>query len=76
MEQISPVALVALLLLAVSAVANAAFLRFVFRRNKSKAPQPTLTAEQLLHDLLAGGQAILRVEVIDPTNLLLRSPRR
>lgn len=34
-----------------------------------------LTAQDLLHDLTRRGQAVLRVEVIDPANILLRSPR-
>lgn len=46
------------------------------RRRPVKEPVLDRTAEDLLHDLLTRGQAILRVEVIDPTNLLLRSPRR
>lgn len=40
-----------------------------------KKRAPDLTAQHLLHDLTRHGQAILRVEVIDPANLLLRSPR-
>ncbi len=39
-----------------------------------KAPHPTLDVEQLLHDLTRG-PAVLRVEVVDAKNLLLRSPR-
>ncbi len=39
-------------------------------------PKPTLTAEQLLHDLTTSGQAVIRVEVIDAKNLFLRSPRQ
>lgn len=49
---------------------------YAYRRRKPPDPKPTLGAEDLLHDLLSQGQAILRVEVIDPTNLILRSPRR
>ncbi len=47
-------------------------------RHKSpqREPELTLDAKDLLHDLMTRGQAIVRVEVIDPTNLLLRSPRR
>ncbi len=60
----------------VSTVINAILSAILLRKNKQKPPQPNLTAEDLLHDLLGRGQAILRVEVIDPTNLLLRSPRR
>ncbi len=39
-----------------------------------KEPALTLGAEQLLHDLTRG-PAVVRVEVIDVKNLLLRSPR-
>lgn len=38
-----------------------------------KAPALTVDAEKLLHDLTRG-PAIIRVEVIDPKNLFLRSP--
>ena len=34
-----------------------------------------LNAQDLLHDLTTRGSTILRIEVIDQTNLLLRSPR-
>ncbi len=37
--------------------------------------KPDLTAQDLLHDLTRRGAAILKVEVLDPANLLLRSPR-
>lgn len=40
-----------------------------------KAPAPTLTAEQLLHQMTANGAAILRVECLNPNDLFLRSPR-
>lgn len=62
-------------LLAISAGANVWLALLLRRKAKAPKPQPTLTAEQLLHDLTAG-QAIVRVEVVDPTNLFLRSPRR
>jgi hypothetical protein len=39
-----------------------------------KAPAPTLEAQQLLHDLTAGG-AIVRLECLNPADLLLRSPK-
>ena len=74
MESLLPVGGALLLALIFSLGANAVL--FGLLRRKAKPPQPTLTAEELLHDLLGRGQAILRVEVIDPTNLILRSPRR
>lgn len=40
-----------------------------------KAPAPTVSAEQILHDLTAGG-AIVRVERLNPADLFLRSPRQ
>lgn len=42
---------------------------------KIKEPKLDITAQDLLHDLTRRGGAVLKVEVIDPTNLLLRSPR-
>lgn len=68
--------LVALIFAASSALLLVLLLRERRRIKAAPAPQPTLSAEDLLHDLLTRGQAILRVEVIDPANLLLRSPRR
>lgn len=59
---------------------------WIFRQNQAhqalrreleaaqKAPALTLEAESLLHDLTRG-PAIVRIEVIDPKHLLLRSPR-
>lgn len=44
-------------------------------RRKRRSPAPTLDAQDLLHDLTARGAAILKVEVINPANLMLRSPR-
>lgn len=45
-------------------------------RKTSPKPKPDITAQDLLHDLTTRGAAILRVEVMDPSQLLLRSPRR
>lgn len=39
-----------------------------------KAPTPTISAEELLHDLTRGS-AIIRVERISPADVMLRSPR-
>lgn len=46
-----------------------------YRAPLPPAPAPTQTAEDLLHDLTHRGQALIRIEVIDPKNLLLRRPR-
>jgi hypothetical protein len=50
-------------------------LQFYLFRHPKKKPQPTITAEDLLHDLTTRGRAILKVDVIDPANLLLRSSK-
>lgn len=50
-------------------------LAFVLLRPRKKKQKYDLTAQDLLHDLTRRGQAILRVEVIDAANLMLRSPR-
>lgn len=60
-------------LLAASLACNV-FLAYIARTLKKK-PRPDTTAADLLHDLTRRGQAIIRVEVIDPANLMLRSPR-
>jgi len=44
-------------------------------RTKKPPKRLDVTAQDLLHDLTRNGTAVLRVEVIDPANLLLRSPR-
>lgn len=62
-----------LLLLAFSLSGNA-FLAFQLRQVKKK-PRPTTGAEDLLHDLTRRGSAVIRVEVIDPANIFLRSPK-
>ncbi len=48
-----------------------------FRRHRAARKQPALAIEarDLIHDLTKRGSAVLRVEVIDAANLLLRSPR-
>jgi len=60
-------------LFAFSGLGNAIF--FVKSRKKNKDPRLDLTAQDLLHDLTRRGVAILKVEVIDPSRLMLRSPR-
>ncbi len=49
-------------------------LYFVMRRRKP-LKKLDLTAQDLLHDLTRRGAAIIKVEVIDAANLMLRSPR-
>lgn len=61
------------LLLGLSVCANV-FQLFMLR-NAKKRPKPTLAAEDLLHDLTAHGHAVIKVNVIDPANILLRSPK-
>lgn len=70
METILVVSLVALSL---SLAANA--MQAKRYRESKKKPVPTTSAEDLLHDLTRRGFAVLRVEVVDPDNLFLRSPR-
>lgn len=63
----------AFLLLGLSIGGNAILL---FKLLKSiKAPAPTQDAKELLHHMM-GGHAIIRMSVLDPENLMLRSPRR
>ncbi len=61
-------------LLSVSVLSNAVLAYFVFRPRK-KSKKYDLSAQDLLHDLTRHGAGILRIEVIDPANLMLRSPR-
>ncbi len=44
--------------------------------NKRPQKQNDRTAEELLHDLTAYGNALIKVERIAPQNVLLRSPRQ
>lgn len=62
------------LLLGIS-LAVLAFLAYLLR-SKKPTRRLDMTAQDLLHDLTQRGAAILKVEVIDAANLLLRSPRR
>ncbi len=62
-------------LLIVSFLCNLGLVAFIFLFKKSaKIPQLTVSAEALLHDLTRG-PAVVRIEVIDAKNLLLRRPR-
>jgi hypothetical protein len=63
-----------LLAILVASIAANAFQAHQARQLKRK-PKLDLTAQDLLHDLTRRGGAMLRVEVIDPANLMLRSPR-
>ncbi len=60
--------------IAVFSVATNAVQFFVFRRRRPKAA-PSIEARDLIHDLTQRGQAIVRIQVIDASQLLLRSPR-
>lgn len=69
-----------LLALGLSVGANAFLAYLLVKARQSlagarKAPQPTLTAEALLHDLTAAGVSVIRVERLNPADLFLRSPR-
>ena len=66
--------LVPWILFALAFIGDAALLALLLRRPK-KTRKYDLTAQDLLHDLTRRGAAILKVEVIDPANLMLRSPR-
>ena len=61
-------------------VAGALYLRRLERQHLAeleaakKKPAPTVTAEEILHDLTAGA-SLIRVERINPENVFLRSPR-
>ena len=60
-------------LLGCSVMANIALaigMRLLKRRKKLD-----ITAQDLLHDFTRRGASILRVEIIDPSSLMLRSPR-
>lgn len=63
----------ALTLLAGVLAAACAVLVYLLIKAK-KAPAPTLEAKDLLANVLRGN-AIVQIRVIDPENLMLRSPR-
>lgn len=63
----------ALLCLFFLSVSLNAFL--LFRQSKQKAQKPlTLDAQGLLHDLMGRG-AVLRIDVLNADDLILRSPK-
>jgi len=55
-------------------ISGNAVLFFLLKKTK-KAPAPTQEAKALLSHMLKG-QALLRITVMDPENLMMRSPRR
>lgn len=59
------------ILLAISVAAN---VFFIFRSNSKSRRENSRTAEELLADLLRG-TAIVRIDRIAPSDVLLRSPR-
>ncbi len=61
------------LLLGVSLVVVAVLAYFLMARKPQK--KLDVSAQDLLHDLSRHGNAVIKVEVIDAANLLLRSPR-
>lgn len=66
-------ALLLALLLCASIGGNVALL---FKLKKSiKAPAPTQDAKEVLANMMQG-QAIMQIRVLDPENLMMRSPRR
>jgi hypothetical protein len=48
---------------------------FLKLKKSIKAPAPTQDAKDVLASLMQG-QAIVQIRVMDPENLMLRSPRR
>lgn len=47
---------------------------YMRERRKTRKRKADITAQEMLHDIMAGG-AILKIQVINPENLILRSPR-
>lgn len=39
------------------------------------APKLDVSAQDLIHDMTRRGHAIVRIEILDPSSILLRSPR-
>ncbi len=62
--------------LALSLAGNG-LLTYLLRTNKKKKPEPVpdITAQELLHDLTRQGSAVLRIQVLNTADILLRSPR-
>jgi hypothetical protein len=47
---------------------------YFWERRKIRKRKADITAQEMLHDIMSGG-AILKIQVINPENLILRSPR-
>lgn len=62
-------------ILAISILLDLYLYRLLRRARRSPPPKMTLEAEDLAHDLTTRGFAVVKMTVIDPTNLLLRRPR-
>jgi hypothetical protein len=62
-----------LIVLLIISIQLNAFLYFKYKKS-IKSPVPTKDAQALLSEL-AGGRAILKIDVINPEDIFLRSPR-
>lgn len=62
-------------LLIVSILANIGLVGALAYLARRKRQNLDITAQKLLFDLSRHGAAVLKVEVLDPANLILRSPR-
>jgi len=63
------------LLVGLLAAGNVGLSAWCWRLSKKPPKRFDASAQDLLHDLTRRGASILRVEVIDPAGLMLRSPR-
>lgn len=68
--QISIIALTILVIISL----NVNFYLLFKLKQATKSPQLSIDAQHLLHEI-TGGQAILKINVIDPGDILLKSPR-
>ena len=59
----------------IASLAANATLFYILLKSKKKRPN-SIEATELLHDLTVLGQTLIRVERIDPSDFLIRSPRR
>ena len=64
------------LLLVMFIISVAANIFAIFNLSRKPEKQNDRTANELLHDLTAYGNALVRIERIAPTDVLLRSPRQ
>jgi hypothetical protein len=69
-----------MLLLGASVLGNVGLAYFVIKLRKSKrkdqTPRYDVSAQDLIHDVTRRGQAVVRMEVLDPSAFFLRSPRQ